>query len=442
MRELRAELFARMQKLPISYFDANTNGSLMSYYTNDIEATNELLQHSITQMLISVTSLTGTIAMMLVLSMRLFAIMVVLGAIVLLVVRITTKISSHSYRAQQKNAAAVNGYIEEMIAGQRDIKVFTHEKQVMADFEPINDALSQRLDHGNDGHVRCRPDPEQPVAHVLCHHLRRRHTVADRRGHRRYPYHVPAVHPHICRPSQPDRRPVQLHHAGAGRCGAHFRRAGHPPAEIDEGSVTLAREGRDFYWVKPDGTHVPLKGDVRFYNVDFSYDPDKPVLKNLSLYAKPGQKIAFVGSTGAGKTTITNLINRFYDIQGGHITYDGIDVRDIKKDDLRRSLGIVLQDTHLFTGSVMENIRYGRLDATDEDCIRAAKIANAHYFISHLPQGYNTMLYSDGANLSQGQRQLVAIARAAVSRRPRSSFWTRRRHPSTPAPKSSSKKGP
>ena len=182
--------------------------------------------------------------------------------------------------------------------------------------------------------------------------------------------------------------------------------------------LALAREGRDFYWVKPDGTHVPLKGDVRFYNVDFSYDPDKPVLKNLSLYAKPGQKIAFVGSTGAGKTTITNLINRFYDIQGGHITYDGIDVRDIKKDDLRRSLGIVLQDTHLFTGTVMENIRYGRLEATDEDCIRAAKIANAHYFISHLPQGYNTMLYSDGANLSQGQRQLVAIARAAVSEAP------------------------
>lgn len=259
MRELRAELFARMQKLPISYFDANTNGSLMSYYTNDIEATNELLQHSITQMLISVTSLTGTIAMMLVLSMRLFAIMVVLGAIVLLVVRITTKISSHSYRAQQKNAAAVNGYIEEMIAGQRDIKVFTHEKQVMADFEPINEALYSASTTGNDGHVRRRPDPEQPVAHVLCHHLRRRHTVADRRGHRRYPYHVPAVHPHIRRPSQPDRRPVQLHHAGAGRCGAHFRRAGHP-AEIDEGSVTLAREGRDFYWVKPDGTHVPAEG--------------------------------------------------------------------------------------------------------------------------------------------------------------------------------------
>ena len=187
------------------------------------------------------------------------------------------------------------------------------------------------------------------------------------------------------------------------------------PAEIDEGSVTLAREGRDFYWVKPDGTHVPLKGDVRFYNVDFSYDPDKPVLKNLSLYAKPGQKIAFVGSTGAGKTTITNLINRFYDIADGKIRYDGININKIRKDDLRRSLGMVLQDTHLFTGTVMENIRYGRLDATDEECIAAAKLANADGFIERLPNGYDTMLTSDGANLSQGQRQLLAIARAAVA---------------------------
>ena len=417
MRELRAELFARMQKLPISYFDANTNGSLMSYYTNDIEATNELLQHSITQMLISVTSLTGTIAMMLVLSMRLFAIMVVLGAIVLLVVRITTKISSHSYRAQQKNAAAVNGYIEEMIAGQRDIKVFTHEKQVMADFEPINEALYSASTMAttatsvvgpilnNLSHmfyaITCAVGTlwltGEGTGGILITFLQYIRTFADR---------VSQIADQF--------NSIMLALAGAERIFDVLD----TPAEIDEGSVTLAREGRDFYWVKPDGTHVPLKGDVRFYNVDFSYDPDKPVLKNLSLYAKPGQKIAFVGSTGAGKTTITNLINRFYDIQGGHITYDGIDVRDIKKDDLRRSLGIVLQDTHLFTGSVMENIRYGRLDATDEDCIRAAKIANAHYFISHLPQGYNTMLYSDGANLSQGQRQLVAIARAAVSEAP------------------------
>ena len=190
------------------------------------------------------------------------------------------------------------------------------------------------------------------------------------------------------------------------------------PPEVDEGEVTLEQSGRDYFWVKPDGERVPLRGDVRFFGVDFAYVPKKPVLQDLSLYAKPGQKIAFVGSTGAGKTTITNLINRFYDIQGGQITYDGIDVRSIRKDDLRRSLGTVLQDTHLFTGTVMENIRYGRLEATDEDCIRAAKIANAHYFISHLPQGYDTMLYSDGANLSQGQRQLLAIARAAVSEAP------------------------
>ena len=417
LAKMREQMFDGMQDLPIRYFDTHNHGDIMSYYTNDIEATNELLQHSITQMLISVTSLTGTIAMMLVLSMRLFAIMVVLGAIVLLVVRITTKISSHSYRAQQKNAAAVNGYIEEMIAGQRDIKVFTHEKQVMADFEPINDALYSASTTAttatsvvgpilnNLSHmfyaITCAVGTlwltGEGTGGILITFLQYIRTFADR---------VSQIADQF--------NSIMLALAGAERIFDVLD----TPAEIDEGSVTLAREGRDFYWVKPDGTHVPLKGDVRFYNVDFSYDPDKPVLKNLSLYAKPGQKIAFVGSTGAGKTTITNLINRFYDIQGGHITYDGIDVRDIKKDDLRLSLGIVLQDTHLFTGSVMENIRYGRLDATDEDCIRAAKIANAHYFISHLPQGYNTMLYSDGANLSQGQRQLVAIARAAVSEAP------------------------
>ena len=417
MKQLRTELFDTMQRQPVRFFDENKTGALMSYYTSDIEATNELLQHSITQLAISITSLVGTVAMMLALSMRLFAIMVVLGAIVLLVVRITTKISSRSYRAQQKNAAAVNGYIEEMIAGQRDIKVFTHEKQVMADFEPINEALYSASTMAttatsvvgpilnNLSHmfyaITCAVGTlwltGEGTGGILITFLQYIRTFADR---------VSQIADQF--------NSIMLALAGAERIFDVLD----TPAEIDEGSVTLAREGRDFYWVKPDGTHVPLKGDVRFYNVDFSYDPDKPVLKNLSLYAKPGQKIAFVGSTGAGKTTITNLINRFYDIQGGHITYDGIDVRDIKKDDLRRSLGIVLQDTHLFTGTVMENIRYGRLDATDEDCIRAAKIANAHYFISHLPQGYNTMLYSDGANLSQGQRQLVAIARAAVSEAP------------------------
>ena len=417
MRQLRSELFSRMQTLPVRYFDSHTHGSLMSYFTNDIEATNELLQHSITQMLISVTSLTGTVCMMLLLSMRLFAIMTVLGAIVLLVVRITTKISGRSYRAQQKHAATVGGYIEEMITGQRDIKVFTHEEQVMEQFEPINDALYQASTRAttvtsmvgpilnNLSHmfyaITCAVGvlllTGEGAGGVLIAFLQYIRTFADR---------VSQISEQF--------NSIMLALAGAERI---FSVLDTPP-ELDEGNVRLEQNGRDYCWLLPDGTRVPLRGDVRFHDVDFSYVEGKPVLEHLSLYAKPGQKIAFVGSTGAGKTTITNLINRFYDIQAGQITYDGIDVRDIRKDDLRRSLGIVLQDTHLFTGTVMENIRYGRLDATDDDCIRAAKIANAHYFISHLPQGYQTMLYSDGANLSMGQRQLVAIARAAVSEAP------------------------
>ena len=417
MRQLRSELFSRMQTLPVRYFDSHTHGSLMSYFTNDIEATNELLQHSITQMLISVTSLAGTVCMMLLLSMQLFAIMTVLGAIVLLVVRVTTRVSGRSYRAQQKHAASVGGYIEEMIAGQRDIKVFTHEAQVMEQFEPINDALYQASTRAttvtsmvgpilnNLSHmfyaITCAVGvlllTGEGAGGVLIAFLQYIRTFADR---------VSQISEQF--------NSIMLALAGAERI---FSVLDTPP-ELDEGNVRLEQNGRDYCWLLPDGSRVPLRGDVRFHDVDFSYVEGKPVLEHLSLYAKPGQKIAFVGSTGAGKTTITNLINRFYDIQAGQITYDGIDVRDIRKDDLRRSLGIVLQDTHLFTGTVMENIRYGRLDATDDDCIRAAKIANAHYFISHLPQGYQTMLYSDGANLSMGQRQLVAIARAAVSEAP------------------------
>ena len=417
MRALRTELFDKMQKLPIRYFDANTNGSLMSYFTNDIEATNELLQHAITQMLISVTSLLGTIGMMLALSLRLFSLMVVLAAIVIMVVRFITQKSSRSYRQQQKDAASVNGFLEEMIAGQRDVKVFTHEAQVMADFAPINEDF-------------CRSSTEAttvtsivgPILNNLSHFFYALTCAvgvlwlsgANAGGIlitflgyiRNFAERVSQISEQF--------NAIMLALAGAERI---FDVLDMPP-EVDEGEVTLENAGRDYFWVKPDGERVPLRGDVRFYGVDFAYVPEKPVLQDLSLYAKPGQKIAFVGSTGAGKTTITNLINRFYDIQGGRITYDGIDVREIRKDDLRRSLGTVLQDTHLFTGTVMENIRYGRLAATDEDCIRAAKIANAHYFISHLPQGYETMLTSDGANLSQGQRQLLAIARAAVSEAP------------------------
>ena len=417
MRALRTELFSKMQKLPISYFDANTNGSLMSYFTNDIEATNELLQHAVTQMLISVMSLVGTIGMMLALSMKLFSLMVVLAAIVVAVVRFITQKSSRCYRRQQKDAASVNGFVEEIIAGQRDVKVFSHEKQVMQDFAPINESFYQSSTEAttvtsivgpilnNLSHffyaLTCAVGvlwlTGENAGGVLITFLGYIRTFAERVSQISEQFNA-----------------IMLALAGAERI---FDVLDMPP-ETDEGEVTLEQSGQNYFWVRANGERVPLRGDVRFYGVDFAYVPEKPVLRDLSLYAKPGQKIAFVGSTGAGKTTITNLINRFYDIQGGQITYDGIDVRHIRKDDLRRSLGTVLQDTHLFTGTVMENIRYGRLEATDEDCVRAAKIANAHYFISHLPQGYDTMLYSDGANLSQGQRQLLAIARAAVSQAP------------------------
>ena len=417
MRALRTEIFAKMQRLPISYFDANTNGSLMSYFTNDIEATNELLQHAITQMLISVLSLVGTIGMMLALSMKLFSLMVVLAAVVIVVVRFITKKSSRSYRQQQKDAASVNGFVEEMIAGQRDIKVFTHEKQVMQDFEPINESFYQ-----SSTAATTVTSIVGPILNNLSHFFYALTCAVgvlwltgENAGGVLITF-LGYIRNFAERVSQISEQfnSIMLALAGAERI---FDVLDMPP-EVDEGEARLENKGRDYFWVKPDGERVPLRGDVRFYGVDFAYMPEKPVLRDLSLYAKPGQKIAFVGSTGAGKTTITNLINRFYDIQGGRITYDGIDVRHIRKDDLRRSLGTVLQDTHLFTGTVMENIRYGRLEATDEDCIRAAKIANAHYFISHLPKGYDTMLYSDGANLSQGQRQLLAIARAAVSEAP------------------------
>ena len=417
MCQLRTELFDKMQRLPISYLDQNTNGSLMSYFTNDIEATNELLQHSITQLLISVCSLIGTVFMMLVLSMKLFAIMVVLAAIVVVVVRMTTKISGRSYRAQQKNAARVNGYMEEMISGQHDIKVFTHEHKVMEEFDVINEDLYHSSTTATTATSVIGPilNNLSHIFYALTCAVGVLWLTGEGAGGILIAF-LQYIRTFANRVSQISEQfnSIMLALAGAERIFGVLD----SKDEIDEGSVTLKKNGREFNWVAADGSEIPLKGDVRFHNVDFSYIEGKPVLKDLSLYAKPGQKIAFVGSTGAGKTTITNLINRFYDIQGGKITYDGIDVRDIRKHDLRSSLGIVLQDTHLFTGTVMENIRYGKLDATDEDCIRAAKIANAHYFISHLPQGYDTVLYSDGANLSQGQRQLLAIARAAVSEAP------------------------
>ena len=417
MRALRTEMFSKMQKLPIRYFDANTNGSLMSYFTNDIEATNELLQHSITQMLISVLSLLGTIGMMLVLSMKLFSLMVVLAAIVILVVRYISKKSSRSYRAQQKDAAAVNGFVEEMIAGQRDIKVFTHEKQVMQDFAPINEEF-----YRSSTAATTVTSVVGPILNNLSHFFYALTCAVgvlwltgENAGGVLITF-LGYIRNFAERVSQISEQfnAIMLALAGAERI---FDVLDMPP-EVDEGEVTLEQSGRDYFWVREDGERVPLRGDVRFYGVDFSYVPEKPVLRDLSLYAKPGQKIAFVGSTGAGKTTITNLINRFYEIDSGEILMDGVDIRKVGRENLRSNIAMVLQDTHLFTGTIRENIRYGRLDATDAEVEQAAKMASAHSFIMRLENGYDTMIEGDGANLSQGQRQLLNIARAAISKAP------------------------
>ena len=414
MKQLRTELFDTMQRQPVRFFDENKTGALMSYYTSDIEATNELLQHSITQLAISITSLLGTIGMMLALSMRLFAIMVVLGAIVVLVVRVTTKISKRTYASQQRLTAAVSGYMEEMITGQRDVKVFTHEKEVMEQFDVINQDLCKASTTAttvtsmvgpilnNLSHIfyaiTCAVGvlwlTGEGAGGILIGFLQYVRTFADRVSQISEQFNA-----------------LMMALAGAERI---FGILDLPPEE-DQGRVTLEQKGDDYHWRMPDGTLVPLRGDVRFDHVDFAYVPEKPVLRDLSLYAKPGQKIAFVGSTGAGKTTITNLINRFYDIQAGSITYDGIDVRNIRKDDLRRSLGAVLQDTHLFTGTIMDNIRYGRLDATDEEVEAAARAVRAHDFIMEMEKGYYTEVNERGSRLSQGQKQLIAFARTLLS---------------------------
>lgn len=420
--ELRKDMFNKMQSLPISYFDTHTHGELMSYYTNDIDAIRELLHHSITQLIISCTSLVGVVAMMLILSFSLFCVVVVMGFIVFFTVKLIGKKSSKNFARQQKAIASVNGYIEEMMAGQKVVKAFNHEEKCIETFDGLNEELCAAATRANT-----YANIVGPIMNNLSHIFYSLTTTLGVLGLVSsgsvliaFLQYIRQFADRVSQISQQFNF-VLLALAGAERV---FKLMDVEP-EIDNGDVTLgiregaAGEGVKKFWRVPneDGSisYVPLVGKVDLHNVNFSYDGVTPVLNDVSLYAKHGQKIAFVGSTGAGKTTITNLINRFYDVNEGEITYDGIDVRRIKKSDLRGTLGIVLQDTHLFTGTVMENIRYGRLDASDEDCINAAKIANAHYFISHLPEGYNTMIVSDGANLSQGQRQLISIARAAVS---------------------------
>ena len=429
--KLRGDLFDRMQRLPLGYFDAHSHGELMSRYTNDIEAVSEALNNSFGSLLSCTLNFTGTIVMMLVLSPLLTLVTFAMLAVMLLVVRQVGGRSRRYFAAQQKAVGEVNGYIEEMIEGQKVIKVFNHENAAREGFRQRNEAYRQagtraqiyagvmmpamgNLSHINYALTCC-------VGAILAVSGGGAFGLGELGAFLQYSRQV----------SQPITQISQQVNvilsavAGAERV---FEVMEAEP-EVDEGKVTLVRVTEDrcgtlqeagfdtgvWAWKRPDGTLTPLRGDVRFDHVVFGYDARKTVLQDVSLFAKPGQKIAFVGSTGAGKTTITSLINRFYEIQSGVITYDGIDVRQIEKDSLRRSLGVVLQDTHLFTGTVADNIRYGRLDATEEEVEAAARLAGADAFIRRLPHGYQTVLSGDGGSLSQGERQLLNIARAACA---------------------------
>ena len=416
VNRLRRDLFDALQDLPLSYFDQHPHGELMSRFTNDADNVQMALEQSVVSMLSSAFMFVGLVVLMLVINWRLFFATVLVLALTMFLFRLIGGKSRKYYQDQQSALGALNGNIQETIEGLRVVKAFTHEEKATADFVQLNVAYREAARKAGffSGIIGPVTHNLMNVSYALTACLGGALSVIqgfDLGGLVVYLNYSRQVGQPLNQISQ-QMTAVLSALAGAERIFAVMD----TPPETDEGKVRLERvSGREWAWKKPDGTLVPLKGDVRFENVDFSYVPGKRILKNISLYATPGQKIAFVGSTGAGKTTITNLINRFYEIESGAITYDGIDVKDIAKDDLRASLGVVLQDTHLFTGTVMDNIRYGRLDATDEECIAAAKTANAHSFIRRLPQGYQTMVTGDGSNLSQGQRQLLAIARAAVA---------------------------
>ena len=452
--EIIRDLFNKIQDLPLKYFDRNTHGDLMSLYTNDIDSVNEALNNSFTNILASGLTFIGTIIMMIVLSPVMCIITVSFLALMMFLVKKVGSKSGYYFGLQQKNIGKLNGYVEEMIEGQKVIKVFCHEDKAIEDFKKHNEELRKASTGaqtfagfmmpmlGNLSHINyavtCCAGGLLTIAGMF-----------DIGSLVSYLQYTKQVSNPIAQVSQQVNM-ILAALAGAERIFAALDEE----VEVDNGQVTLARVRIDangnleeteeytghWAWKIPvnevaadidgnlagiyrttivDGFELrELTGDVRFKDVVFGYNEEKTVLKNISLFAKPGQKIAFVGSTGAGKTTITNLINRFYEINSGTITYDGIDVKDIKKDDLRRSLGIVLQDTHLFTGTIADNIRYGNLKATDEEVKAAAKLANAHTFIKHLPHGYDTVITGDGEGLSQGQRQLLAIARAAVANPP------------------------
>lgn len=439
MRDIRDDIFTHMESLPIKYFDTNAHGDIMSIYTNDVDTLRQLISQSIPQVVNSAVTLIITLISMIALSIPLTILTLVMVGVMFLAAGKIGGNSAKYFSAQQKNLGKVNGYIEEMLEGQKVVKVFNHEEKNLEEFRKINEELRVSADQANKYANILMPVSANigNISYVLCvavgavlslvlgsetTGLTLGSLVAFLTLNKNFSQPVTQVSQQL--------NSIVMAMAGAQRV---FNLLDQKP-ETDEGYVELvnAKVAPDgtiaetkertgvWAWKHPhatDGsvTYRKLEGSVVFDGVDFGYDEKKMVLHDIKLHAEPGQKIAFVGSTGAGKTTITNLINRFYDIQDGKIRYDDININKIRKADLRRSLGLVLQDTHLFTGTVMDNIRYGRLDATDEECIAAAKLANAHGFIKRLPEGYNTKLTGDGANLSQGQRQLLAIARAAVA---------------------------
>ena len=449
LKHVREDMFNNMEKLPIRYFDTNTHGDIMSYYTNDVDALRQLISQSIPQTVFSSVAIITLMISMLKSSVYMTLVVLFGVAFMLLVTKLVGGKSAKYFVKQQNSVGTTEGYVEEMLTGQKVIKVFCHEEAAKRDFDKVNDELFVNTDKankygnilmptiGNIGHVlfvlvaivggllMLEGVPNVSLT-GLGDALTIGAVVAFLNMSRQFTLNIGQVSMQV--------NSVVMAIAGAERIFGFLDQK----PETDEGYVTLVnavidedgkilresptRTGR-WAWRHPhkaDGsvTYQELKGDIRLVDVDFGYVPDKIVLHDVSLYAKPGQKIAFVGATGAGKTTITNLINRFYDIADGKIRYDGININKIRKSDLRRSLGMVLQDTNLFTGTIMDNIRYGKLDASDDECVAAAKLANAHDFITRLPDGYNTMLTGDGSNLSQGQKQLLSIARAAVANPP------------------------
>ena len=413
--DIRRDLFAHLQKLPLRFFDTRRHGDVMSYFTNDVDTISDALNNSFAMVIQSFIQVAGTLTMLFILNWRLTLVVAVCYVVMFLYIRFSGKRSKAYYNKQQRALGDLDGYIEEMVAGQKVVKVFNHEKENLRRFREKNEAL-RKAGTGAQGYAATMIPAVVSISYInyaIVAALGGYMAMAgmtDVGSLASYLVFVRQAAMPINQFTQ------QTNFLLAALAGAErvFEAMDQTP-EVDDGQVRLEKRDGGWVWQKPDGSEVPLRGDVRFEGVTFGYDAGHPILKDISLFAKPGQKIAFVGSTGAGKTTITNLINRFYDVQSGRVTYDGIDVKDIRKDDLRRSLGMVLQDTHLFTGTIADNIRFGKLDATMEEVEKAAKIANADSFIRRLPQGYDTMVTADGANLSQGQRQLLAIARAAVA---------------------------